>query len=233
MDVLVIDVGGSSVKIYGPDEEPRTFESGPELMPKRFVSTVRTMTADWRYDVISIGFPGAVGDNVPAAEPGNLGSGWVGFDFAGAFDRPVRVVNDAVLHALGSYDGGRMLFLGLGTGLASALVSEHVVVPLELGNLPCGGRAGSLAERLGRAGLESSGRDVWLKDLADATRYLRDAFTADYVMLGGGNADQVAELPDHVRRVGRTPAYLGGLRLWEEMIEPHDRRPPQVWRVVR
>ena len=137
MDVLVVDIGGSRVKMLATGTaEPRAFESGPELTPQALVRVVRESTTDWKYDVLSIGYPGAVDANGPRAEPGNLGEGWVRFDFSKAFGRPVRVLNDAAMQALGGYDGGRMLFLGLGTGVGSALVTEHVIVPLELGCLP-------------------------------------------------------------------------------------------------
>lgn len=233
MDVLVIDIGGSHVKLMATGApEPRRFASGPELTPEALVSTVRAMTAGWHYDVISLGYPGAVDASGPRAEPGNLGPGWVGFDFSRAFGVPVRVVNDAVMQALGGYDGGRMLFLGLGTGLGSALVTEHVVVPLELGCLPYGdGR--TIADHLGRAGLEASGAAAWKRAVGDVTAVLRTAFAADYVVLGGGNASQVDPLPPHTRPGGNDDAFTGGFRLWEEMVEPHDRRPPAVWRVVR
>ncbi len=240
MDVLVVDIGGSHVKVYAPmssgrkgERELRRFESGA-LTPQTLVERVREMTADWHYDVISLGYPGAIDQHGPRAEPGNLGGGWVGFDFAGAFGTPVRMVNDAVLQALGGYEGGRMLFLGLGTGVGSALVSEHVVVPLELGCLPYGGTEGeTLADRIGRAGLQTYGYAAWQNAVEGIVDVLRKAFSAEYVVLGGGNAKKVDPLPPHARRGGNDDAFTGGLRLWEEMVEPHDRRPPRVWRVVR
>ena len=190
------------------------------------------MVSGWSYDVIAIGFPGAVENNAPAAEPGNLGEGWVGFDFQEALGKPVRVVNDAVMQALGGYQSGRMLFLGLGTGVGSALVTEHVVVPLELGSLPHVG-GGTIAERLGRAGLARDGKGAWQRSVEDITAVLQQAFLADYVLLGGGNARELDRLPPHTRRGNNEDAFTGGFRLWEEMIEPHDRRPDPVWRVVR
>jgi polyphosphate glucokinase len=237
MDVLVVDIGGSHVKLYAsissgaPDA--RRFESG-ELTPAALVERVRNMTSDWPYDMISLGYPGAVDEHGPRAEPGNLGNGWVGFDFERAFGKPVRVVNDAVLQALGGYEGGRMLFLGLGTGLGSALVSEHVVVPLELGCLPYGGQESeTIADRVGRAGLAKYGHAAWQAAVEQIVGVLRDAFSAEYIVLGGGNAEEVDPLPPHTRRGGNDDACTGGLRLWEEMVEPHDRRSPRVWRVVR
>jgi polyphosphate glucokinase len=232
MDVLVIDVGGSTVKLNtGEAPEPRVFESG-ELTPQNLVDRVRAVTDDWRYDVISVGFPGLVVGGTPAAEPGNLGTGWVGFDFEKAFDKPVRLVNDAVLQALGAYEGGRMLFLGLGTGLGSALVTEHVIVPLELGSLPSG-KGGTLAERVGKEGLEQNGRNAWTEDVHAMVSTLRRAFVAEYVVLGGGNAELVDPFPAKTHRGGNEDAFTGGYRLWEQVVEPHDHEPHRIWRVVR
>jgi hypothetical protein len=233
MDVLVIDVGGSHVKmrISGVSER-RRFASGTELTPEALVCHVRNATEDWQFDVVSLGFPGPVNSQGPSAEPGNLGGGWVGFQFERAFGRPVRLVNDAVMQALGAYAGGRMLFLGLGTGLGSALITEHVVVPLELGNLPFG-NGETMADRLGRSGLQANGRSRWLRDIEEATRVLREAVSADYAVLGGGNAKLVDPIPAGTLRGGNDDAFKGGFRLWEEIVEPHTRRPPCVWRVVR
>ena len=232
MNVLVIDVGGSHIKLYPPGADRLKFASGPDFTAEALVTRVRADVARDTYDVVSIGLPASVSDGAVAAEPGNLGEGWVGFDFERALDAPVRLVNDAVMQALGAYDGGRMLFLGLGTGLGSALVTEHVVVPLELGELPYG-NGQSLFDRLGRAGLEALGRDTWARDVAAVCAGLRAAFLADYILLGGGNADEIEDLPEHVRRGGNDDARLGGLRLWEERVELHDRQPPRHWRVVR
>ena len=233
MDVLVIDVGGSNVKLKASSAaESRRFRSGPELTPEMLVQQVNELSHDWRYDAVSLGYPGAVDSNGPTAEPGNLGTGWVGFDFARAFGTPVRVINDAVMQALGGYNGGRMLFLGLGTGLGSALITEHVVVPLELGCLSAG-NGETLGQRLGREGRARNGNGDWQRAVGEATSMLREAFAADYVVLGGGNAKHVEPLPPFTRRGGNDDAFAGGFRLWEEVVEPHDRRPPPVWRVVR
>jgi polyphosphate glucokinase len=233
MDVLVIDVGGSHIKLMATGaSEPIRFDSGPGLTPDRLVARVREATRDWRYDVISLGIPAAVDARGARKEPGNLGDGWVGFAFDDAFGKPVRIVNDAVMQALGGYDGGRMLFLGLGTGLGSALVTEHVVVPLELGGLPYGDGE-ILADRLGRKGLETHGESAWQHALTVITSALRDAFSADYVVLGGGNAERVDPLPPCTRRGSNDDAFTGGFRLWEETVEPHDQQPARVWRVVR
>lgn len=233
MDILVVDVGGSHVKMLATGQpKSRRFDSGKHLTPDHLVERVRKMTADWRYDVVSLGVPGLVGPTGPEDEPGNLSDGWVGFDYEAGFGKPVRVANDAALQALGGYVGGRMLFLGLGTGLGSALVADRVVVPLELGNLPYSRRE-TLADRLGKAGLKQFGPDAWGRAVAEVTANLRDAFAADYVLLGGGNAKLVHPLPEGVRRGGNKDAFAGGFRLWEEDVEPHDRPPSAAWRVVR
>ena len=233
MNVLVIDVGGSYIKVAATTApEPRRFDSDPEMTPERLVERVREETQDWEYEVISLGIPGAVDAKGPSAEPGNLGSGWVGFDFERAFGKPVRIINDAVMQALGGYDGGRMLFLGLGTGLGSALITEHVVIPLELGCLPCGDGQ-SMADVLGAEGFERLGKTKWVSAVSKIIALLREAMSADYILLGGGNAQHVDPLPPDTRRGGNDDAVTGGMRLWEELVEPHDRRPPPVWRVVR
>jgi polyphosphate glucokinase len=230
--VLVIDIGGSSVKALATGRTARVrFASGPHLTPAELVRQVQHHAADWEYDVISIGYPGATGPDGPLAEPGNLGTGWVGYDFRKAFGRPVRMVNDAAMQALGGYEGGRMLFLGLGTGLGSTLVADRVIVPLELGMLPYTRRE-TLGERLGKAGLARLGLQAWTEAVNRATATLRSAFAADYVVLGGGNASKVEVLPNHTRRGGNADAFRGGFRLWEERVEPHDEPSPASWRVV-
>jgi polyphosphate glucokinase len=233
MEVLVIDVGGSGVKLTTSNvEEKRRFKSQDDLSPRSLVEQVQGATADWSYDAIALGYPGLVLNNTPAAEPGNLGEGWIGFDFQRAFDRPTRVVNDAVMQALGAYDGGRMLFLGLGTGVGSALVTEHVLVPLELGCLPHVTGA-TIAQQLGRSGLERHGHAAWQRAVFDLVAMLREAFLADYVVLGGGNARKVDPLPPRSRRGGNHDAFTGGFRLWEETVLPHDGAAAPVWRIVR
>jgi polyphosphate glucokinase len=232
MDVLVIDVGGSQVKLCASNTEARRFPSGPGLTATALVDEVRAHTHDWAYEVISLGLPAVVGRTGPDNEPGNLGHGWIGFDFEQAFGKPVRLVNDAVMQALGAYDDGRMLFLGLGTGVGSALVSEHVIVPLELGSLPLD-NGQTIADRLGRAGLTLNGFKGWITDVHKAVRILQAALIVDYTVLGGGNADRVDPLPAGTRRGGNEDAFTGGFRLWEEIVEPHDREPHHGWRVVR
>jgi polyphosphate glucokinase len=232
MNVLVIDIGGTHVKVsFGRGAEARTLDSGLHLTPNQLIAAVMEVAAGWNFDAVSIGYPGRVDAQGPVDEPGNLGDGWVGFDFAGAFGHPVRIANDAVMQALGAYVGGRMLFLGLGTGLGSAIVAEHVIVPLELGNLPWR-REHTLAETVGRKGLNELGPGVWQRAVNDMVSALRSALSADYVVLGGGNASRVNPLPPHTRRGGNHDAIAGGVRLWEEVIEPHDRKPILVWRVV-
>ena len=233
MDVLVVDIGGSHVKMLATGtHEPRRFDSDETLTPDRLVARVREEATGWNYDVLSIGYPGAVDARGPRAEPGNLGDGWVRFDFSKAFGKPVRVLNDAAMQALGGYNSGRMLFLGLGTGVGSALVTEHVVVPLELGCLPyCPDE--TLFDRLGASGLEKYGEQQWLEAVTKVATMLREAFSADYVLLGGGNASRVDPLPAGARRGGNEDAFTGGFRLWEEIVEPHDRTSSSAWRVVR
>jgi polyphosphate glucokinase len=192
---------------------------------------VRDRTAAWEFDVVSIGYPGGTGPEGPTEDAGNLGPGWRGFDFAAAFARPVRVVNDAAMQALGAYDGGRMLFLGLGTGLGSTLIADRVIIRLELGCLlhPEGG---TLADRLGKEGLERMGTQAWTASVHDICGQLRLACAADYVVLGGGNAEILDPLPPKTRRGSNDDAFAGGVRLWEEWVELHDAPPSNVWRVV-
>jgi polyphosphate glucokinase len=233
MDVLVLDVGGTRVKLRtSGSDETRRFRSGPSMTPGIFLEKVTKHTRGWHYDVVALGYPGFVDERGPAAEPGNLAPGWVGFDFAKALDRPVRVVNDAVMQALGAYEAGRMLFLGLGTGVGSALITEHVLIPLELGSL-AHARGGTLFDQLGRAGRKRNGHDAWQEAVVEVLPMLREAMLADYIVLGGGNGGKVNPLPPHTRRGSNEDAIQGGFRLWEEVVEPHDQKSAHVWRVVR
>jgi polyphosphate glucokinase len=234
MNVLVIDIGGTHVKFLATGQtQRRQFSSGETLTPQELVEKVREQTKDWSFDAVSIGFPGKVGKDGPSAEPENLGSGWVHFDFAAAFGKPVKVINDAAMQALGSYEGGRMLFLGLGTGLGSTLVADRVVIPLELGQLPYK-PDGNVVSYLGREGFKSRGKDVWLRALRDIVPILRGAFVADYVVLGGGSVKEVDPLPEGMRRGGNENAFEGGFRLWETEVAHADEAPAaEVWRVVR
>jgi polyphosphate glucokinase len=230
--VLVIDIGGSRVKLFAHTvDEPSSFTSGPRLEPDDLVDNVRQLTHDWHYDAVSIGYPGSTGPHGPTAEPGNLGNGWVGYDFSRAFGCPVRIVNDAAMQALGVYDGGRMLFLGLGTGLGSAIIAERVIVRLELGCLRHVSGA-TLAERLGKSGMAQADMATWQDDVRDAAALLRDACAADYVVLGGGNAKLVDPLPERTRRGSNDDAFTGGFRLWADAVEHHDAPASDIWRVV-
>ena len=211
--VLVIDVGGTSVKILASGQtESRSFRSGPTLTPRRLVSEVKTLVADWTYDVVSIGYPGPVLNNQPSAEPVNLGRGWVTFDFAQAFGRPVKVINDAAMQALGSYKGGKMLFLGLGTGLGSALIANGLAIPMELGHLPY--KKGTYEYYLGRAGLKRAGKKKWRRHVADVVERLMAALQPDDTVIGGGNVKKLNPLPRRCRAGENANALRGGFRLW-------------------
>jgi hypothetical protein len=212
--ILVIDIGGTKIKILASGEtEPRKMNSGKKLTPTRMIEGVLKLAAGWKYDAISIGFPGLVGNHGPRSEPGNLGPGWVGFDFPSAFGRPVRITNDAAMQALGSYEGGRMLFIGLGTGVGSALIADFVVIPLELGQLPYKRRI-TIGDVLGRRGYKKLGKLAWRKIVGEVTEMLSGAFSVDYLVLGGGNSKAVRDLPPGVRRGNNLTAFRGGMRLW-------------------
>jgi hypothetical protein len=212
--ILVVDVGGSKVKMLATGQaEPRKISSDGRLTPERLVKAVLSECKDWNFEGVSVGYPGLTGAQGPRSEPGNLGPGWVGFDLAAAFDRPVRIINDAAMQALGSYDGGRMLFLGLGTGVGSALIAQNVIVPLELGELPSGDRR-TLGAVLGRKGLKRYGKRVWRDALLRVTERLAVAFSVDYIVLGGGNARLVQRPPPGTRIGNNLAAFRGGFRLW-------------------
>jgi len=213
-NILVVDVGGTKVKILASGQtEPRKAPSGKGFTPTKLVETVRELARGWEYEAISIGYPGMVGTHGPRSEPGNLGPGWVGFDFAAAFGMPVKMVNDAAMQALGSYEGGRMLFLGLGTGLGSAMIAGNVILPLELGRLPYDGTQ-TLGEVVGRKGMQKAGKGAWREVVTKAITALMGAFVADYVVVGGGNAKHFKELPPGARRGHNLTAFRGGVRLW-------------------
>jgi polyphosphate glucokinase len=212
--VLVVDAGGSHVKVRASGEpERRRADSGPTMTAAEMVGAVRELAQGWEWDRVSVGVPSPVHNGRVVSEPVNLGGGWVGFDYEAAFGRPTKVVNDAAMQALGSYEGGTMLFLGLGTGLGSALVSDGLVQPLELGHLPY--RKATFEDYTGEAALEKRGKKRWRRDVADAIETLRAALEPDYVVLGGGNADKLKELPENVRLGDNENAFLGGFRLWD------------------
>jgi len=213
--ILVVDVGGNNVKLLVSGQKtPRKVPSGPNLTPGRMVAAIKKAVAGWKYDAVTIGYPGPVVKGRIAVEPVNLGRGWVRFDFRKAFRRPVRLINDAAMQALGSYDGERELFLGLGTGLGSALVLEGLVQPLEIAHLPY--RAGKTYEDfLGKRGLDRMGKKRWRGLVAEIVPRLRAAFQVDEVVLGGGNVKLLKTLPPGARLGSNAHAFAGGFRLWE------------------
>jgi len=214
MDVVVIDIGGSNVKLYAPDRgEPVKVPSGDEMTAAQFVRQALKVMEPWKFDAVSIGFPGPVIDGRPASEPQNLSGGWTRFDFEKAFAKPVKIINDAAMQALGSYEGGRMLFIGLGTGLGSALILNDIVIPLELGELRYS-RTDTLESVLGKSGLKDRGPLRWEKAVHGVVANLRRAFVVDYVVLGGGSAKKIKEIPDGARIGSNRMAARGGLRLW-------------------
>jgi polyphosphate glucokinase len=214
MKVLVVDVGGTHVKVLASGQkEPRKFDSGPELVPKTMVREVKKITGDWDYDGVSVGYPGPVLHNRPVAEPHNLGCGWVGFDFETAFGHPVKLINDAAMQALGSYKGGKMLFLGLGTGLGSTMIVDGIVEPMELGHLPY--KKSIYEDYVGQRGLDRRGKDKWRRYVEDVVARLIAALEPDDVVLGGGNIKQLKTLPAGCRAGDNANAFIGGFRLWE------------------
>jgi polyphosphate glucokinase len=213
--VLVVDVGGTSVKILATGQtEHRSFPSGPKMTPRQMVSGVKKLARGWSYDVISIGYPGPVLRGRPIAEPHNLGRGWVGFDFTAACGCPVKIINDAAMQALGSYKGGKMLFLGLGTGLGSAMIVNGMVEPMELGHLPY--KKSTYEHYVGEAGLERHGKKKWRREVADVVARFIAALEPDDTVIGGGNVKKLDALPPHTREGDNANAFLGGFRLWDQ-----------------
>jgi polyphosphate glucokinase len=213
--ILAVDVGGAHVKVMDNKRlTKREVVSGPHMSAKEMVKQVKDLTADWSYDVISIGYPGPVVHNSPLAEPHNLGRGWVGFNFKKAFGRPTQVVNDALMQALGSYEGGRMLFLGFGTGLGSAMIVDGIVEPMELGHLPYH-KGQTFEDYVGAAGLERLGKKKWRREVADVVKRFVAALEPDYVVLGGGNAEKLGRLPRKARLGDNANAFKGGFKLWD------------------
>jgi len=214
MRILVVDVGGTHVKILATGEtEKREFASGAELTPQAMVDGVKRLAEGWHYDAVSIGYPGPVLHDHPAAEPHNLGKGWVGFDYDGAFGCPVKLVNDAAMQALGSYNGGRMLFLGLGTGLGSAMIADGIVEPMELAHLPY--KKATYEDYVGLRGLKKYGPKKWRRNVEAAVATLIAALEPDDVVIGGGNLKKLKELPPKCRAGDNENAFAGGFRLWE------------------
>ena len=223
MNVLVVDIGGTSVKLLANGQaESRHFDSGPTLRPQEMVLQTQQTVKDWSYDVVSIGYPGPVLRNRPVAEPHNLGRGWVGFDFETAFGHPVKVINDAAMQALGSYKGGKMLFLGLGTGLGSAMIVEGIIEPMELGHLPY--KRHTYEHYVGQRGLDRQGKHKWRHHVAEVVAHLVAALEPDDVVLGGGNVRNLESLPPGCRLGDNSNAFLGGFRLWENSAE----EPPSI-----
>ena len=215
MNVLSIDIGGTGVKLLATGEtESRRFDSGPTMTPELMVAGIEKLTTDWKYDVVAIGYPGTVRGNRPMTEPHNLAPGWVGFDYEAAFGCPLKMINDAAMQALGSFKDGSMLFLGLGTGLGSAMVVEGTVIPLELAHLSIGKK--TFEDDLGLRGLERLGRKKWEKRVHVVVKRFASALLLDDIVLGGGNAKKLKKLPDGCRLVDNANALLGGFLLWDK-----------------
>jgi polyphosphate glucokinase len=214
-NVLVIDVGGNNVKVLASGQtEPRKLASGPKFTPEQMVLGVKELTRDWKFDVITIGFPAPVRQDQPVEEPFNLGRGWVGFDYQGAFGRPLKMINDAAMQALGCYQSGKMLFLGLGTGLGSSMVVNGIVVPTELCRLPY--KKATFEDYVGTRGLERLGKKKWRRCVEDVVARLIAALEPEDVALGGGNVKYLKEVPPGCRIVENSNAFAGGFRLWDE-----------------
>ncbi len=227
MKVLAIDVGGTNVKLLASGHETRRkFPSGPKMTAKAMVDEARKAAADWEFDVVSIGYPGPVLDGRILAEPHNLGKGWAGFNFEKAFNCPVKVINDAAMQALGSYKGGRMLFLGLGTGMGSAMIIDGLLQPMELAHLPY--RKGTYEDYVGLRGIERYGKKKWRKHVFDVVEKLTAALEPDDVVLGGGNVKLLKALPPKCRAGSNANAFLGGFRLWEDpaSLAEHTKQHP-------
>jgi polyphosphate glucokinase len=219
MKVLVIDIGGTHVKILATRaKERREFESGPKLTPRLMVAGVKKLAPDWKYDVVALGYPGPVLRNRPVAEPHNLAPGWVGFNFETAFKRPVKIINDAAMQALGSYQRGKLLFLGLGTGLGTTMIVNGIVEPMELGHLPY--KKATYEDYVGVRGLKKYGKKKWRKHVAEVVERLVAALEPDDIVLGGGNIKKLKQLPKGCRAGDNANAFLGGFRLWQAKDGP-------------
>lgn len=216
MKVLVIDVGGTNIKLLmAGQQDPLKIPSGKMLTPQEMIAQVRAATEGWDYEAVTIGLPLPIRDGKPRTEPVNLGTGWLGFDFAPHFDRPIKLINDAAMQAIGSYEGGHMLFIGLGTGMGTAIVGENCVFPTELAHLPYRKKK-TFEEYVGNESLEKFGKKRWRLFVADVVKRLYAATGVDYIVIGGGNAKQLKDVPEYVRIGGNRNAFTGGCRLWEE-----------------
>ena len=224
---LVIDIGGTHVKLMMRRRQHRMFDSGSRMKPKEFIKRLKQQTRDWKFDNVSIGFPAPIRDGKIARNPKHLGKGWVDFDFRKSLGKPVKVINDAAMQALGSYRGRRMLFLGLGTGLGSALLLENLLFPFELGDLPYRDRD-IIENFLGIPGIKRVGLKAWKREVIFAVQQLKKSFIANYVVLGGGNVHRFRRLPKGIERGKNENAFLGGLRLWEK----HRRTGKMKWRLI-
>jgi polyphosphate glucokinase len=225
--ILVIDVGGSNVKLMISRRQKRKFKSGPDLTPREMVAQMKPLLEDWNFDAVSMGFPSPVRNGRIISEPKHLGPGWTRFDYEKSLGKPIRIINDAAMQALGSFHGGRMLFLGLGTGLGSTLIWEINVLPLELGDLPYG-NGEIIEDYLGKSGMKELGEKRWKREVLRAVLLLKKSVVADYVVLGGGSAKKFDELPDGIELGHNRNAFLGGARLWQ--IDPRTRRTK--WRIM-
>ncbi|MBL8540377.1 MAG: ROK family protein [Betaproteobacteria bacterium] len=231
MKVLAIDIGGTHIKILATGQtERRAFPSGPEMTPAAMIAGVKALAQGWDYDVVAMGYPGPVLHDRPVAEPRNLAAGWVGFDFAGVLGRPVKIVNDAAMQALGSYNGGKMLFLGLGTGLGSTMIVDGIIEPMELAHLPY--RKGTYEDYIGLRGLTERGKKKWRASVADVVELLKAALQPDDIVIGGGNAKELKEMPPGCRAGDNANAFIGGFRLWagtaRRPAKPAKARPKKV-----
>ena len=225
--ILVIDVGGSNVKVMISRGQRRKFKSGPDMTPREMMAQIKPLVQDWAFDAISVGFPSPVHNGCIMSEPKHLGPGWARFNLEKSSGKPVRIINDAAMQALGSFRGGRMLFLGLGTGLGSTLIWDTNVLPLELGDLPYG-NGHIIEEYLGKSGLKRLGEKRWQREVLRAVLSLKKSLIADYVVLGGGSAKKLEALPEGVELGHNRNAFLGGVRLWQ--IDPRTRRPK--WQIL-
>jgi polyphosphate glucokinase len=225
--ILVIDVGGSNVKVMISRARRRKFKSGPDMTPRAMMAQMKPLVQDLAFDAVSMGFPSPVRNGCIMSEPKHLGPGWARFNFEKSLGKPVRIINDAAMQALGSFRGGRMLFLGLGTGLGSALIWDTNLLPLELGDLPYG-NGHIIEEYLGKPGLKRLGEKRWQREVLRAVVSLKKSLIADYVVLGGGSAKKLDALPEGIELGHNRNAFLGGVRLWQ--IDPRTRRPK--WRII-